>query len=41
MTAFNTKTRGDYAYTIIDGATQEEADKLAALDGVVKVRFFA
>lgn len=39
MTGFNTKTRGDYAYTIIDGATQEDADKIAALDGVIKVRF--
>ncbi len=39
MTGFNTKTRGDYAYTIIDGATQDDADKLAALDGVIKVRF--
>ena len=39
MTGFNTKTRGDYAYTIIDGATQDDADKLAAVDGVVKVRF--
>ncbi len=39
MTGFNTKTRGEYAYTIIDGATQEDADKLAAVDGVIKVRF--
>ncbi len=39
MTGFNTKIRGDYAYTIIDGATQADADKLAAVDGVVKVRF--
>ena len=39
MTGFNTKTRGDYAYTIIDGATEDDANKLAALDGVVKVRF--
>lgn len=39
MTGFNTKTRGDYAYTIIDGATQDDADKLAAVDGVIKVRF--
>ena len=39
MTGFNTKTRGDYAYTIIDGATQADAEKLAAVDGVVKVRF--
>ena len=38
MTAMATKARGDYAYTIIDGAAQAEADKLAALDGVVKVR---
>ena len=39
MTGFNTKIRGAYAYTIIDGATEEEAAQLAALDGVVKVRF--
>ncbi len=39
MTGFNTKTRGAYAYTIIDGATQEDADKLAAVEGVIKVRF--
>ena len=39
MTGFNTKTRGKYAYTIIDGATQDDADKLAAVEGVVKVRF--
>ena len=39
MTGFNTKTRGEYAYTIIDGATQDDADKLAAVEGVVKVRF--
>ena len=39
MTGFNTKTRGAYAYTIIDGATQEDVDKLAAVEGVIKVRF--
>lgn len=38
MTGMATKARGDYAYTIIDGAAQAEADKIAALDGVVKVR---
>lgn len=39
LKGFNTKVRGDYAYTIIDGATQAEADQIAALDGVIKVRF--
>ena len=39
MTGFNTKTRGGCAYTIIDSATQEDADKIAALEGVIKVRF--
>ena len=39
MTGFNTKTRGDYAYTIIDGATEADAEKLAAVEGVIKVRF--
>lgn len=39
LKGFNTKTRGDYAYTMIDGATQAEADQIAALDGVIKVRF--
>lgn len=38
MTGFNTKTRG-YAYTIIDGATEADAEKLAAVEGVIKVRF--
>ncbi len=39
MTGFNTKTRGGYAYTIIDGATEADAEKLAAVEGVIKVRF--
>ena len=39
MTGFNTKTRGGYAYTIIDGATEADAKKLAAVEGVIKVRF--
>ena len=39
MTGFNTKTRGEYAYTIIDGATEAEAEQLKAVDGVIKVRF--
>ncbi len=34
------KSRGDYAYTIIDvaGADTADADKIAAVDGVVRVR---
>lgn len=34
------KSRGDYAYTIIDvaGANSADADKIAAVDGVVRVR---
>lgn len=34
------KSRGDYAYTIIDvaGADKADADKIAAVDGVVRVR---
>lgn len=34
------KSRGDYAYTIIDvaGADSADADKIAAVDGVVRVR---
>ena len=34
------KSRGDYAYTIIDvaGANSADADKIAAIDGVVRVR---
>ncbi len=34
------KSRGDYAYTIIDvaGAGADDADKIAAVDGVVRVR---
>ena len=39
MTGFNTKTRGGYAYTISDGATEADAEKLAAVEGVIKVRF--
>ena len=39
MTGFNIKTRGGYAYTIIDGATEADAEKLAAVEGVIKVRF--
>ena len=39
MTGFNTKTRGGYAYTIIDGTTEADAEKLAAVEGVIKVRF--
>ncbi len=39
MTGFNTKTRGDVAYTIIDGATEDEAKQLEAVEGVIKVRF--
>ena len=39
MTGFNTKTRGGYAYTIIDGATEADAEKLAVVEGVIKVRF--
>lgn len=39
MTGFNTKTRSGYAYTIIDGATEADAEKLAAVEGVIKVRF--
>ncbi len=39
MTGFNTKTRGGYAYTIIDGATEADAEKLATVEGVIKVRF--
>ncbi len=39
MTGFNTKTRGGYSYTIIDGATEADAEKLAAVEGVIKVRF--
>ena len=34
------KSRGDYAYTILDvaGADKADADKIAAVDGVVRVR---
>lgn len=34
------KSRGDYAYTIIDvaGADKADADKIAAVDGVIRVR---
>jgi D-3-phosphoglycerate dehydrogenase len=32
------KSRGDYAYTIIDITDDADADKLAAIDGVVRVR---
>lgn len=34
------KSRGDYAYTILDvaGADRADADKIAAVDGVVRVR---
>lgn len=34
------KSRGDYAYTIIDvaGADKTDADKIAAVDGVIRVR---
>ncbi len=33
-----TKNRGDYAYTIVDVKGDADADKLAAVDGVIKVR---
>ena len=33
-----TKNRGDYAYTIVDVAGDVDADKIAAADGVIKVR---
>ena len=32
------KSRGDYAYTIVDVAGAIDADKIAAVDGVIKVR---
>ena len=34
------KSRGDYAYTIIDvaGAGADELAKIAAVDGVIRVR---
>lgn len=32
------KSRGDYAYTIFDVAGEADADKIAAIDGVVRVR---
>ena len=34
------KSRGDYAYTIIDvaGADKADVEKIASVDGVVRVR---
>ena len=34
------KSRGEYAYTILDvaGADKADAEKIAAVDGVVRVR---
>lgn len=33
-----TKARGDYAYTVVDVTGDVDADKLGAVDGVIKVR---
>lgn len=38
VTGMLTKSRGDFAYTIIDAAGDVDADKIAAVDGVIKVR---
>ena len=37
VAATATKTRGDFAYTIVDAA-EADADKIAAIEGVIKVR---